>query len=318
MRDLAAQTGVDVTDANYLNGKLVNSVTKAGEGINQDIVQVWQKLMSLAGLTANGNPDNEANGYQMITALASYLKSFRLLGTIENLDFNDQFTVAINTVSKTKVKEIIIASDGDDAAFDITLTAGNFEGEECVVIMSAPNSNLIRVRYSAATLAQLSSGSSAHTFIWTNANWSLKNKQPDASITDAGVQENADQTENDAGSLANRTVTPSVNARTLRYLPKTLADGEDYTVANGVGKIIIPSSVTEGTITLPSSSDTFTGQQIHILSTGGDSVWVYLSNGTTVIISDINLVASKLYILTWTGSTWWTTSAIDAPGTLLA
>lgn len=72
-KDLSLQPGVNNADANFLNGKLVNNETLAGEGINQDIVQFFQKLMSDAGLAANGDEDNELNGYQFITALDSFI-----------------------------------------------------------------------------------------------------------------------------------------------------------------------------------------------------------------------------------------------------
>lgn len=77
-RDLSAQQGVDNTDGDYVNGKLVDGVngTLVGEGINQDIVQYFQKLMDLAGLSPNGDPDNEVNGYQFITALEAVVRSY--------------------------------------------------------------------------------------------------------------------------------------------------------------------------------------------------------------------------------------------------
>jgi hypothetical protein len=43
MRDLSAQTGIG-TDVNFLNGNLVDDQTLVGEGINQDLVQFFQKL----------------------------------------------------------------------------------------------------------------------------------------------------------------------------------------------------------------------------------------------------------------------------------
>lgn len=57
------------SDANYLNGNVVNDQTIIGEHINQDMIQFFQKLMSLANLTPNGSFDNETNGYQFIEAL---------------------------------------------------------------------------------------------------------------------------------------------------------------------------------------------------------------------------------------------------------
>lgn len=73
MRKLQEQPGIG-TDPNYLNGKLVDGQTVAGEGINQDIVQFFQKITE-GRLTRNGLPDNETNGYQTLIGLLSYLRS---------------------------------------------------------------------------------------------------------------------------------------------------------------------------------------------------------------------------------------------------
>ena len=86
MRDLSAQTGIG-TDAGFLNGNLVDDQTEINEGINQDLVQFFQKLAALAALAPNGLPDNETNGYQLITALEAVARSFAattlLQGTVE-------------------------------------------------------------------------------------------------------------------------------------------------------------------------------------------------------------------------------------------
>ena len=86
MRDLSAQTGIG-TDADFLNGNLVDDQTEINEGINQDLVQFFQKLAALAALAPNGLPDNETNGYQLITALETVARSFvattLLKGTVE-------------------------------------------------------------------------------------------------------------------------------------------------------------------------------------------------------------------------------------------
>lgn len=75
MRDLSAQTGIGA-DGNYLNGNLVDNQTLVGEGINQDLVQFFQKLADLASIVFNGLPDNETNGYQLIEALETVVRSF--------------------------------------------------------------------------------------------------------------------------------------------------------------------------------------------------------------------------------------------------
>lgn len=75
MRNLSAQPGIG-SDPAYLNGNLVDTQTIIGEGINQDLVQFFQKLAALASITPNNLPDNETNGYQLITALEAVVRSF--------------------------------------------------------------------------------------------------------------------------------------------------------------------------------------------------------------------------------------------------
>lgn len=75
MRNLSAQPGIG-TDPAYLNGYLVDTQTIIGEGINQDLVQFFQKLAALASITPNNSPDNETNGYQLITALETVVRAY--------------------------------------------------------------------------------------------------------------------------------------------------------------------------------------------------------------------------------------------------
>lgn len=86
MRDLSLQQGIG-TDPAYLNGNLVDGQTIVGEGINQDLVQFFQKLADLASIIPNDLPDNETNGYQLITALQTVIRSLvattTLKGTVE-------------------------------------------------------------------------------------------------------------------------------------------------------------------------------------------------------------------------------------------
>lgn len=86
MRDLANQVGIG-DDPAFLNGNLVNNQTLVGEGINQDLVQFFQKLADLAGTVFNDLPDNETNGYQLMEALELVVRAFAattaLKGTVE-------------------------------------------------------------------------------------------------------------------------------------------------------------------------------------------------------------------------------------------
>ena len=71
-RNLENAPGI-VIDSDYLKGKIKNGETLVGEHIYQDIVQFFQKLVDNAGITPSGNPDNEVNGYQFISALNTHI-----------------------------------------------------------------------------------------------------------------------------------------------------------------------------------------------------------------------------------------------------
>ena len=62
----------DTSDpTNYPNGNIKNrpNGTPINVLTNGDVQMVFDKLMRIAGLTANGLPDNETNGYQLIEAI---------------------------------------------------------------------------------------------------------------------------------------------------------------------------------------------------------------------------------------------------------
>ncbi len=104
-KDLSTQTGIG-SDVNYLNGNLVDDQTLIGEGINQDIVQFFQKLMAINGMTANGNSDNETHDYQFVLAA---LKSFGERNYVENLTATayDWYTIAKNDGTKASAKFVL-------------------------------------------------------------------------------------------------------------------------------------------------------------------------------------------------------------------
>ena len=90
MKDLSNIPGIDNTDPDYVNGKIVELVTLVKENIHQDIIQFHQKLMDLASITANDNQDNEANGYQTIQALISLINSEAYTKSESDANFLDE------------------------------------------------------------------------------------------------------------------------------------------------------------------------------------------------------------------------------------
>ena len=72
-------TNVDAPGGDYSNGKIrdrdgATPGTPGNENTYGDIHQFFAELMKLGGLTANGNPDNDANGYQFKQALINYIE----------------------------------------------------------------------------------------------------------------------------------------------------------------------------------------------------------------------------------------------------
>jgi len=111
MKELSSAQGIG-NDANYLNGNLVTNATNISITVNQDIVQFFQKLMAMAGLTANDNFDNETNGYQTITALLSLsggLLTKVITGTIAA---GDTFATTVDTeIEHAKIKSVEVLCD---------------------------------------------------------------------------------------------------------------------------------------------------------------------------------------------------------------
>lgn len=131
-QDLSLQPAVDVTDINFPNGKIVDGQTIIDEGINQDIIQFFQKLMADAGLVANGLYDNEANGYQFVQAL-EFLNGGLRTKVVEigdwNMDADNTVLVAHGlTLSKIRTVKAMIRNDANSVHYDLLTTdgSGNF------------------------------------------------------------------------------------------------------------------------------------------------------------------------------------------------
>jgi hypothetical protein len=93
MKKIQNAPGIEA-DGDYAGGyKLKNGQTTVGEHINQDIVQFFQKLIADAGITPNGQFDNNVNGHQLIQALRAlhYLK--------EEADDNSQNNIDASKIS---------------------------------------------------------------------------------------------------------------------------------------------------------------------------------------------------------------------------
>jgi hypothetical protein len=117
------------TTTGYLKGKVEDGETVVNEAINNDIVNFFVKLMNLAGITYNGNYDNETNDYQLLETITGSSSNDGLLGqgrvkVIEIGDWNmttgGTKGVALNLAAGAIVTGIL---------FEIRNDAGNYEGD---------------------------------------------------------------------------------------------------------------------------------------------------------------------------------------------
>ena len=86
-RPLNIVPDIEAANAEYPAGRIKNEVapdvgTPVIEELYGDIIQVFHKLMRLAGLTYNELPENETTGFQYIEALAKYVRT--LSATLTN------------------------------------------------------------------------------------------------------------------------------------------------------------------------------------------------------------------------------------------
>jgi hypothetical protein len=76
MKIIANQPGVTPANADYPNGYIEDGLAFVSEGVNRDFLETFQKILRLQGETANGNFDNETNGFQLLRAVNRQNKSY--------------------------------------------------------------------------------------------------------------------------------------------------------------------------------------------------------------------------------------------------
>jgi hypothetical protein len=80
-RSTATKTNVVAPGGNYPYGRVKdntggNSGTPVNEALIGDYVQFFERLMATAGISFNELPDNGSDGFQLMIALDTYIKSF--------------------------------------------------------------------------------------------------------------------------------------------------------------------------------------------------------------------------------------------------
>jgi len=118
MRVLADQTGIQAPDSDFLKGRVVDDLTLWNEAINGDIIEFFQKLVSLAGITENTLPENETNGHQLIDALIAKIETVVGLGdTWINVTFgsnweNGALIATTNNLRYRKISDKLVMLEG--------------------------------------------------------------------------------------------------------------------------------------------------------------------------------------------------------------
>lgn len=160
MRNKGVLTNIDNSDlAKYPNGRIKNN-TGAGDGtpVNEevygDIHEAKDKLMRLYGISHNGLPDNETNGYQLIDALVAlaskndFTLPLNLDGGVltvplklSKLKDNETFILkaSVNKTTETHIKGTL------DGVNKVIVFLGDFKANEYVRMINA-SSSVILVR----------------------------------------------------------------------------------------------------------------------------------------------------------------------------
>jgi len=130
-RDLSVQPNIDNSDpGNYPNTRVKNTVgavpgTDWTEEVTGDAIQFFQKLLIDASITANGNPDNVANGYQLIDALVDKISR-------NGVKRQSSTTLANSTINTTELDLVTFTFDAsnnwDDLHISFSCATGNTAG----------------------------------------------------------------------------------------------------------------------------------------------------------------------------------------------
>lgn len=159
MRKLSSNENVNLSDPNYPNGRIRNNTgagngTPVNEAVYGDIHVNKDKLMDLYGIEANGLPDNEANGYQIIEALRAlaskndFILPLSLVSGVINVPIklgfmldNEQVVckAGFDLAAETQIK-------GSDAPTFTITSVGSFKANEYVrLIKTASGVTLVRL-----------------------------------------------------------------------------------------------------------------------------------------------------------------------------
>lgn len=204
MRNKGTLVNIDNSDLGvYPSGRIKNN-TGAGDGtpVNEevygDLHEMKDKLMRLYGISYNGLPDNETNGYQLIEALVALASKNDFCLPLNSVA--DVLTVPLK-IGKLKDNEFFILKASIDKNVETTIKGtldnvtkavtflGDFKANEYVRMINTPGSVVIIRMVDSFNLESV--------------------------ITDLNFLKKASQAEEEAGAIDTKATTPSINKTTF-------------------------------------------------------------------------------------------------------
>jgi len=204
MRNKGTLVNIDNSDLGvYPSGRIKNN-TGAGDGtpVNEevygDLHEMKDKLMRLYGISYNGLPDNETNGYQLIDALVALASKNDFILPLNSV--SDVLTVPLK-IGKLKDNEAFILKSSINKNIETTIKGtldnvskavtflGDFKANEYVRMINTPGSVVIIRMIDSFNL--------------------------EAAITDLNFLKKASQIEENAGAIDTVATTPLVNKVTF-------------------------------------------------------------------------------------------------------
>lgn len=120
--DIIDKTNTDAPDGTYPYGKIrdntgANDGTPVDVEVYGDFHQFFARLMAIAGLVANGIPDNLTNGFQLFEALGAYITDLVTTAVDDEADIRAAADTALqNQVDDLKLDVIQFLIDGGGTA----------------------------------------------------------------------------------------------------------------------------------------------------------------------------------------------------------
>jgi hypothetical protein len=166
---LLSKPNVEEATSDYPYGNIKdNTGTNNGTPVNKEVYadfhQFFARLLAVGSVTANGLPENNSNGWQYITALQEFIKTFLnvinpnglITKTIAigdwNMDADGTKTVAHGMSDHTKIRNVslIIISDDNkiypvDAGYGLFADGAGFSGEAGDTGVDATNITVSRI-----------------------------------------------------------------------------------------------------------------------------------------------------------------------------